>query len=216
MRAVVSEVVRQSSKDFLARSHSFLDGHLRNYALDALLLIVLVLGIAALWRDFHVSPPKAPGSAAVGRNGGLEPFHVIAPSDLLLSCQSRNPPSQEIAGTIVGRYSTEYLKACAPIDATKLSSGPRLSTELNGRIVVRLKVQPTTVFTGMPPPYKAALMVSSRERGTATLFLNDIMVLDLQKDADGTSAVLAILASDESTLAAFIARSDLFLVAGPP
>jgi hypothetical protein len=81
---------------------------------------------------------------------------------------------------------------------------------------VRLKVQLTTIFSGMHPPFRAALMVAPRERATTALLLNDLMVLDLQKEGDGLSAVVAIAPADESALASYAARSDILLIARHP
>jgi hypothetical protein len=177
-----------------------------------LVLFSALLVLAGIWRDIHV---PAPGQAVAGKSG-IAPFHIIAEADFRLSCKSNDSPSPELAGTIIGHYSSEYLKPCAPIDPKKLSSGPRLSTEINGRILVRLKVQATTIFNGMRPPFRASLMVSPRERATTALLLNDLMILDLQKDGDGLSAVIAIAPADELALASYVARSDLLLVAAQP
>jgi hypothetical protein len=205
MRAAVSNVV-------VERSRVFAEGRFRKHLIDALVLTSLCLVARALWRDFHVPSSQA----VVGRSGGLEPFHVIVSSDLRLNCDSNNSPSPSATEKIVGRYSPKYLKTCAHIDPKMLSSGPRLSSEVNARIVVRLKVQPTIIFTDMHPPFKAALMISPSERATTALLLNDVIVLDLQKDGVDLAAVVAVPSSDGSTLASFVARSEIFLVAGQP
>lgn len=205
MRAVVSKVV-------VERSSVFVEGRFRKHLIDALVLIALCLVAKALWRDFRVPSSHA----VVGRSGGLEPFHVIVPSDLRLDCHSNNSPSPAATEKIVGRYSPKYLKMCAEIDPKMLSSGTRLSSEVNARMIVRLKVQPTIVFNDMHPPFKAALMISPSERATTALLLNDVIVLDLQKDGADSAAVVAVLSADESTLASFVARSEIFLVAGQP
>jgi hypothetical protein len=174
---------------------------------------MLILVLAGLWRDAHVPVPE---KRVLAKSGGLEPFHVIELADLRLTCQSDAPPSPQLAAKIVGRYSSEYLEACATIDPKSLSSGAQLSTELNNRILVRHKVQATNVFAGMHPPFKAGLMGSPRERATTALIVNDLLVLDLRKDGDGLAVVVAVPAADEPTLASFVARSDLLLVSGQP
>jgi len=210
IRATVIDVVQQRSRNFLVRSRSITRGELRKYRFDALLLLLLILVAIALWRDRH-----APNPVLASKNGVL-PFHPIVPSDLRLSCDSNNPPEQSILDNFVGRYSFEYLEPCASIIPKKLSSGQRLTIELKSRAILRLKVQPTSVFAGMHPPFKAILMVAPRERGTTTLLLNDLFVLDLQKETDGMSAIVAILSVDEPTVASFVSRCDLFLVARLP
>jgi hypothetical protein len=212
MQSVVASVVLQRSKRFVRRSRSFTEGRFRKHALDFLVLLFALLLLTGIWRDIHV---PVPGRAVAGKSG-IAPFHVIAGTDFRLSCKNDDSPSPEFAGTIIGHYSSEYLKPCAPIDPKKLSSGPGLSSETNGRILVRLKVQATTIFNGMRPPFRAALMVSPRERATTALLLNDLMVLDLQKDGDGLSAVVAITPADELALASYVARSDLLLIAAQP
>jgi len=207
-------LARQRSEDFLRRSLPFTEGRIRNHRFDIMVLLAIVFIAFAVWRDRHTtSPPKA--SQAVLKSG-LPPFHLITTPDLQVSCKSGMAPAQKSLDDLVGRYSLEYLKPCVPIDPKKLSSGPRLSTELHGRTIVRLKLQPTSVFAGMYPPFKAVLMVAPRERGTTSLLLNDLFVLDLQRDAEGMSAVVAISSADDPTLASFVARSDLWLVAALP
>jgi hypothetical protein len=212
MRSVVASVALRRSKPFLRRSHSFTEGNFRKHGLDLFVLVCVMLVLAGFWRDLHV---PTPGRAVVGESG-IGPFHVIGNSDIRHSCKDNDPPDPKFAQTLVGHYSLEYLKPCDSIDPKKLSSGPPLSAELNGRILVRLKVQVTTIFSGMHPPFRAALMVSPHERATTALLLNDLMVLDLRKDGDGLSAVVAITPADESFLASYVARSDLVLVAGHP
>jgi hypothetical protein len=213
IRNVVSGVVQQRAKNFISQSRSFTEGRVRKYWFDALVLLALLLVAVAFCRDLHAPPPA---QAVIWKKTGLPPFHIIVPSDLQLSCKSNNAVAKETLEEFVGRYSPEFLEPCVSIDPKKLSSGPRLSTELNARIIVRLKVQPTSVFADMPAPFKAMLMVAPRERGTASLLLSDVFVLDLQKDTDGLAAVVAIPSADEPTLASFVARSDFFLVAGQP
>jgi hypothetical protein len=203
---------RARSAHVVERSRVFTEGRFRKHLIDALVLLALGLVAMALRRDFHVPSSQA----VVGRSGGLEPFHVIVPSDLRLNCGSNNSPSPAATEKIVGRYSSKYLKVCAQIDPKMLSSGPRLSSEVNARSIVRLKVQSTIIFTDMHPPFKAALMISPSERATTSLFLNDVIVLDLQEDGADLGAVVAVSSVDESTLASFVARSEIFLVAGQP
>jgi hypothetical protein len=171
---------------------------------------MLVLICLALWRDAHIPCPEKP---LVAKKGGIEPFHVIGIADLRLTCESDTTPSAKRAGTMVGRYSFEYLKSCEPMDVGRLSSGDRLSGELKDRVLVRLKVQPTSLFHGMNPPFRAVVVGSPSERGTTALLENDLIVMDLQKDGDGWGAVLAVPSADEPTLVTFMSRSDLLLAA---
>jgi hypothetical protein len=212
MQSIVASVVLRRSKRFLRRSRSFTEGSFRKHGLDFFVLFCALLLLAGLCRDLNV---PLPGRAVVGKSG-IAPFHVIANSDLRLSCKNNDSPAPEFARTIVGHYSAVYLKPCDPINPKKLSSGPPLSTELNERILVRLKVPVTSIFNGMHPPFRAALMISPRERATAALLLNDLMVLDLQKDGDGLSAVIAITPAEGSPLASFVARSDVILISEQP
>jgi hypothetical protein len=199
------------SKQLLRRSHYFTEGGWRKYWFDCILLLILVLILAGLRRDARLTPPE---SGIIAKRGGLEPFHVIELADLRLTCQSEALPLVERATQIIGHYSFNYLGGCAAIDPKRLSSGARLTNELDTLVLVRIKVQPTTLFSGMQPPFRAALMCSPRERDTTALLFNDLMVLDLEKNGDQLSIVVAIPSDEEPTLASFIARSDLLLVSG--
>jgi hypothetical protein len=207
MRAIISATLLQRSKVLFRKSDSFTQGGWGKYWFDFLVLVVALLIGAGLWRDAHF-----PINQVVAKGGGIEPFHVIELSDLRITCQSSILPSSNLAAELVGRYSTEYLESCAPIDPKRLSSGPRLSTELKDRILLELKVHATSLFNGMHPPFRAALMGSPRAPATTALLVNDLIVLNMQKDGDGLSVVVAAPYADEATLASFAARSDLFLV----
>lgn len=197
-----------------SRAGSVVQPSYRSHALDVLLVAVALLAGIAVWRDFHVpSVPDVP-DVIVQRSGGLPPFHVIVPADLALAKPSASATS--IIGDFSGRYSRVYVAFGKTISRENLSNRLQLSTELNDRIIVRLKTQSTNLFSGMAPPYRAALIAAPHERGTSALFLNDVFVLDLQADGDGLAAVLALPSSEESLLAAFMARSDFFLVAHQP
>jgi hypothetical protein len=187
------------------RSRSLIWPQLRRHTLDLVVLVVMLAVGAALWRDYHLSQK----AIAIAGPSGILPFHVIRTSDLA----SKGPKPTDGFADVVGRYSAEYVPPGSRILVEKLSQGPRLTAELNDRFLVRLKVQTTNLFAGMNPPFRAALQVAPHERGTGALVLNDVFVLDMQEKSDGPSAVLAVLSADESTLAAFMARSDFFLVA---
>lgn len=204
---ITAQVVRPRARSVLQASY-------RAHALDILLVAaVLLIGIA-ICRDFYApEKPRIP-EVVVQRPGGLPPFHVIVPADLALAKPTANPAG--VIGEFNGRYSTTYIAAGGKVTEEKLSGGLRLSTELNDRFIVRLKAQATSVFSGMAPPYRAALIAAPHERGASALFLNDVLVLDLQTAGDGLAAVLALRASDEATLSAFMASSDFYLVARQP
>jgi len=175
-------------------------------------LFVAMVGVAAaaIWRDVRYTILPNP-TIRVARPNGIEPFHIIGRSDLITD---PSPPDKAIAAAMesaIGRYSKEYLPQNSVIDTTKLSGGRLLRSELVDRIIVRLKVAPTTLFDKMSPPFAAGLMASPHDRGAGALLLGDVFVLDLQKDSDGTTAVVAISSRDESSFAAFAARSDFYL-----
>ena len=205
--ARASDGVEASSSPIALPCGRWLEGE---YWFDCAVFLALVLVGAGLWRDAH-----EPGRVIV-KNGGLKPFHVIAPTDLRISCQSNTPPPSQLSAKIVGRYSSEYLPSCSLIDPKRLSKGAPLTNELDDRIVVRLKVQATNLFAGMHPPFKATVLAAPRERATTALLLNDVIVLDLQKDGEGASAVVALPSADAPTLTSFVAHSDLFLVTERP
>jgi hypothetical protein len=205
-------LLRTRSKQLVRRSDFLVEGFLGKYWLDLLLFLALLLACAALWRDAHIRPPQTP---LVAGERGLPPFHVIQIADLRLKGQGSTPPPVERAADVVGRYCFQFVPAGAVIDPAKLSQGDRLSNQLSGRLLVGLKVQATNLFVGMNPPFLAALTGAPAERGTAALLEREVIVLDLQTQGDGLAAVLAVSASDQPNLAAFIARNDLRLVADP-
>ncbi len=199
--------VRGRAKLLVLSSDFLMAGFRTQYWIDVMLLAALLLAVAALRRDAHTPPPLVAGPH------GLQPFHIIQRADLLLKGHADAPPSAKEAADAVGRYSFQFVKAGDGIDARQLSQGDRLTTELKGRVLLGLKIQPTNLFAGMKPPFTASLTGAPSERATTTLFEKDVIVLDLQTQNDGVAAVLAVPAADQPTLAAFIGRSNLLLVA---
>jgi hypothetical protein len=195
-------------KRFRNESRSFLGGVARPYLLDALILILVVLVAYSICRDWRIA---AKVNFVVARPSGLDPFHPITASDLALDCKSKNPVPGDAAAKVVGRYSLVFLKTCDPLDPAKLAN-PVSPRDLLGRVLIRLKVQPTSLFVGMSPPFKTGLMFAPHEQGTTALLLDNVLILDLQKDGDGFSIVAAVLDSDQSAVASFVARSDVILV----
>jgi hypothetical protein len=193
------------------RSRPVLENAYRGRAIDVVLVALVLLVAAALWRDYYV--PEDP-KVLVQRSGGLPPFHVIVPADIRFTRAGDNGP--DVLAKFVGHYSTKYLSSGHLIVPKALSAGAQLSSELNDRFIVRLKAQPTNLFSGMAPPFRAALLAAPHDRGASALFVDDVLVLDLQTDGDSLSVVLALPTSDESTLAAFMAHSDFLLVARAP
>ena len=194
---------------FIRRSNSLVTGLWGQYALDVVLFIALCLAVAALLRDGQLLPPQAP---LVASQSGIQPFHVIQLADLRVKGGDTSPTAER-AADVLGRYSFQFVKAGDVIDPNKLSRGDRLSKQLEGRMLVGLKVQATSLFAGMNPPFTASLTGAPTERGTTTLLERDLIVLNLQTQGDGLAAVLAVPSADQPTLAAFIGRSNLLLVA---
>jgi len=55
-------------------------------------------------------------------------------------------------------------------------------------------------------------MASPHDLGASALLLEEVLVLDSQKNNEGMTAILAIPTHDESSFAAFAARSDFYLI----
>jgi hypothetical protein len=201
--------LRRDSKQLFRRSDLLIDGFWGRYWLDLLLLVAVIMAGAALLRDARTRPPQR---ELIANKNGLVPFHIIAREDLRLAGMGDTPPPEERTGAVVGRYSFTYLAGGAKIDTKQLSSRALSPADMKNRVLMRLKVQATTLFAGMKPPYTASLMGSPAEHGTAALLEQDLLVLDLQNDGNSMAAVLAVPRSDQPTLAAFIARTDLLLV----
>jgi hypothetical protein len=197
----------------LGRRSDFLTGGLLGKIwLDLLLVVMLFLVVDALWRDANIHPLQP---ALVAKPGGILPFHVIQPGDLRLDGQDDTSPPPDRAAALAGRYAFTFVRAGAVVDPKQLSSGERLTDELNARALMQLRVRQTSLFTGMNPPFAASLAGSPTERGTTVLLEKDLLVLDLQKDSDSMAAIVAVPSADEATLAGLLARNDLLLVAGP-
>lgn len=205
-------LLRKRSRQLVRRSDFLTGGLLGKFWLDLLLLVMLFLVVAALWRDAHIRPPQP---ALVAKPGGILPFHVIQPGDLRLDGQENTRPPSDRAAALAGRYSFTFVCAGAVVDPKQLSSGERLTNELDARVLMQLRVRQTSLFAGVNPPFAASLAGSPTERGTTVLLEKDLFVLDLQKDGGAMAAIVAVPAADEPTLAGFLARSDLLLVAAP-
>lgn len=191
------------------RSDFLTNGLLGKVWLELLLVLIVLLVAAALWRDAHTNlEPQL-----VAKPGGILPFHVIQLADLRLEHQETTVPSTKGAKDLIGRYAFTYLPSGKPVNPSQLSQGARLSKELEGRVLIQLNVRPTQVFNGMKPPFRASLLASPAERGTTVLFQKDVLVLDLQPSTDGSRAVVALSASDAPGAAGFFSRTDLLLVA---
>lgn len=197
---------------FLIRAGLVLDGVVRPFLLDIALVALVVLIILAFKRDRDLKETHE-DSAVVSSQDGLEPFHLVTPSDIYHDCKTKSPLSPQRAAALAGRYPFTHLSQCESLEPSKLSSRPLRQADLANRVLIRLKVQPTALFDGMKPPYKADFMLSPRERGTSALLLQDVLILDFKKASDETFIVAAIHAADESLLASFASRSDIFLIA---
>lgn len=195
---------------FQRESRTFLGGAARPYLADALILILIALVAYAVDRDWH-TPSKV--KFVVARSAGIQPFHPIVASDISVDCKSKTAIPSGAPADLLGRYSPVFLKTCDSLDPAKLSANPISPNDLLGRVLIRLKAQPSSLFAGMGSPFKAGLMFAPHERGTAALFLDNVPILDVQKDGDGLSIVAAILDSDQPAVASFVARSDVLLVA---
>jgi hypothetical protein len=194
---------------FRVESGVFLGGVVRPYLLDALILILVALIAWAVNRDRHTAPKV---EFVVARPSGIEPFRPIVASDLSLDCKSKNPVPAAAAAPLTGRYSPVFIKTCDPVDPARLSANPVSPSDLLGRVLIRLKAQPTSLFAGMGPPFKAGLMFAPHEHGDSPLFLDNVLILDVQTGGDGLSVVAAVLDSDQPAVASFVARSDVLLV----
>lgn len=194
---------------FRGESDAFLGGVVRPYLLDALILVLAALIAWAVNRDRHTAPKV---EFVVARPSGIEPFHPIVASDLFLDCKSKNPVSVAAAAPVAGRYSPVFIKTCDPVDPARLSANPVSPSDLLGRVLIRLKAQPSSLFARMGPPFKAVLMFAPHEHGDSPLFLDNVLILDLQTDGDELAVVAAVLASDQPAVASFVARSDVLLV----
>jgi hypothetical protein len=203
--------LRRDSRRLIRNSDLLTDGFWGRYWLDVALLIALVLVCLALLRDAHI--PAAQKRLIASKNGIL-PFHLIEIADVRLEGMNDTLPPPERTADVVGRYPFTYVPGGAAINSNQLSSSALSPHELSDRVLVRLKVQATTLFAGMKPPFRASLMGSPSEHGTTVLLERDVIVLDLQQEGDSMAAVLAVRSADEPMLAAFIARSDLLLVVG--
>jgi len=213
------DVAAESQENILAFVAQVLCSRSRSNRLNWLLVawptlaVLIVVGFSgwAIYRDISYTP-KVTAGVRIAESEGLQPFHPITKSDIRMDTVPSDSSSLHSITDAIGRYTTKYLPANSVLGEKQLSIGRLAPATLRGRIVIRLKVVSTNVFNGIPPPFKAGLTASPHERGAAALLLDDVLVLDLQNDGEGMSAVLAVSAADQSALASFAARSDFYLV----
>ncbi len=145
----------------------------------------------------------------------LAPFHVIDAGDVAVLDTADDAKTKQTLNAFVGRYPVEQIALGEIPDSAKLSSGMRMSTELNGLHIFSVKIRPTSILTGVKPPVKLGLYLSTRakeDEGNAQLF--DVYVLDFKPDGDSFSLVVAARDGDSRKLLSELSSADVVAV-GP-
>jgi hypothetical protein len=182
-------------------------------AMVAVAVLLAVYGLAFIDRG----PPRAPTSrqVVVTAPGGLPAFHVITGRDVEVRATAKGAGPVDSVQAVLGRYVFQPLAVDSVLDSTKLSAGPRLSTELDGRRIFTVKLQPSALLANLRPPVKVGLTAAPRDKDVAASAVTvDAYMLEVRSLADGVSAMVATTEADFRSLAPLLGRADLIAV-GP-
>jgi len=145
----------------------------------------------------------------------IAPFHVIDATDLEVRHAADLAAAKQATSLYIGRYPTAQVLAGAGLDSAKLSSGKRLTRELNGLRIFAVKIRSTALLAGVPPPFKLDLFLSPHtleDRGWSRPF--GVYVLDVKPEGDSLAAVVATTGEASTTLLSALLAGDLVAV-GP-
>lgn len=182
------------------------------------LLIVVVLSLLAVALTFvDRAPPqvvRAPAQVVTARDG-LAPFHIIAQSDVEVRNAADEVRARSALNEVTGRYATEQIVKGAVIDPSKLSTGARLSNELDGLRIFNVKLQPTSILANINPPIKLGVILSPRAKDDANkVWVHEVYLLDFHILPDGVSAVVAATDNETQQLSTSLSLGQLIAV-GP-
>lgn len=191
-------------------SRSITRNRLANHLPD--LIVAAFLGVVIIAMAYVDRRPQQVVIAAKA----IAPFHVINATDIEVR-HALDPAAEKLATSkYVGRYSKTQVSIGESMESVSLSSGMRLTNELNGLRIFAVKIRPAPALTGVPNPFKLDLFLSPHltdDRGRARLMT--VYVLDSRSDGDGLSAVMAATEDDSTTLLSALSAGDL-VAAGLP
>jgi hypothetical protein len=141
----------------------------------------------------------------------IDPFHVIDATDLEVHQSAAGDAAKQAAASLyIGRYPMAHVPVGERLDAAKVSSGMRLTHELNGLRIFAVKIRSTSLLTGVPTPFKLDLFLSPHsldDRGRSQPFA--VYVLDLKPEGDSLNAVVASTDDNSMTLLSAQLAGDL-------
>ena len=174
------------------------------------LLIVVILSLFAVAVMFVDRAPQV-----VTARAGLAPFHVIAGTDVEVLNAADAAHATNALSEVTGRYATEQIAKGAVIEASKLSSGTRLSNELDGLRIFNVKLQPTSILENIKPPAKLGVILSPRAKDDANkVLIHEVYILEFHSVPDGVSAVVAGTDNEIQQLSTLLSLGQLIAV-GP-
>jgi hypothetical protein len=198
------------------RSESITRHPLVEHIPDVIVVVVVLLAAySLLLLDRTPARPKMAQQVVVTAPKGLPAFRVIRESDVGVRDTAKSSTAIASVDAVLGRYATERLAEGTIIDQAKLSSGPRLSNELDGLRVFAVKLQSSPLLVNLKPPVKVGIMPSPREKYAGSQpSIYDVYILEMRPLSDGVSAVVATSEAHSRHLALFLGRADLIAV-GP-
>lgn len=208
--------VLEAILQFVGKRSVSITENLVNHIPDGIVLLALILfGYSLFFLDRHPAKPEMSKQVVVTAPKGLMPFHVISRSDVEIRDSTKTASALTSVEDVLGRYTTEHIAEGTVIVQFKLSSGPRLSNELDGLRVFNVKLQASPVLVNLNPPVKVGIIPSPRVKDARSEpKIYEVYILEMHPQPDGVSAVVATTAADSSKLASFLSRADLIAV-GP-
>lgn len=203
-KRVATSLARLAQRESRTITRNWFPSHIP----DLVVMTILLCMIGAI-----VFVDRSP-QALIARSN-LSPFHVITKTDIKVHNAYDNRTATDAINGILGRYTTEALTKGDKINLSKLSDGVRLSNELAGLRVLTVKLQPTSVLSGVKPPVKLGIVLSPRTNADdKQLPIHRVFVLDYRSAPDGIWVVLAVTEAETQEISAELSTGQLIAV-GP-
>lgn len=198
----------------LRRAKRITRSRLRDHLPDIVVALAIGLILYGVLRNRVII--RASQLLVVSKIGGLEPFQKITSQDITLGNEVPSWLVFTSVNDVVGRYAIEYIPTGAALERSRVSAGTWLSNELDQPRILRLKLQPSTVLRGVQLPVRVDLLVLPREKHLSFVLVRTVYILDINSEADGIPAVVAISDADFNKLAPSTSRRDLIPIGRGP